>query len=644
MAESPRPLPPIVDVGVLGQTMLAAAETAHIGVTVTLVEPASARNIYISEVAAEILGWPVGELLAGDPMNYIAEEDLPHLRKRLALRASGGVGHARYEITAIRKDGRRVPVEVTASDVVIDSQRAVFAFLVDVTGRKVAEQARLHTEARFRELIERGPEPIMIHRDGRLVYVNAALVNGLRYPSAEELCRVPMNQIVVQEDVAAMEARLKILANDGARLPPHVYRARRFDGSVAVIEASSVPFDYEGKPSILTMLRDVTDRRLLEARLLQADRLAALGTMAAGIAHEINNPLAYVVLNLDWIARKLSETPADPSSMAGLTEMLLEARRGAERVATIVRELRSFSRVDGETRAPVDLAAVVESAIRIAGHEIRHRARIATSFAPARPVLANEGRVEQVVLNLLLNAAQAMVESRVGVNEIRLCVREDGDGRTVLEVSDNGQGIPAEVLPRIFDPFFTTKPAGVGTGLGLSICHGIVASLGGQITVHSELGEGTTFRVVFPTADPGNAPPSGPITERSFEPDGARARVLVVDDETQIGQTMRELLAAAHDVVAMTTGSEALAALRSGQEFDVIFCDLMMPGMSGIELFELIREERPGVEKRVVFMTGGAFTHRAAEFLASVENRRVEKPFSLGLIERIVREMKATRG
>jgi two-component system cell cycle sensor histidine kinase/response regulator CckA len=293
---------------------------------------------------------------------------------------------------------------------------------------------------------------------------------------------------------------------------------------------------------------------------------------------------------------------------------------------------------------PVDLASVVQSAIRIAGHEIRHRARIATSFAPVRAVLANEGRVEQVVLNLLLNAAQAMVESRVAVNEIRLCVREDGDGRTVLEVSDNGQGIPAEVLPRIFDPFFTTKPAGVGTGLGLSICHGIVASLGGQITVHSELGEGTTFRVVFPTADLGKAAPSGPTTEHALEPDGGRARILVVDDETQIGHTMRELLAAEHDVAAMTTGGEALAAVRSGQEFDVIFCDLMMPGMSGIELFQRIREEQPGVEKRIVFMTGGAFTHRAAEFLASVENRRVEKPFSLGLIERIVQEMKATRG
>src|SRR5260370_3824743 len=282
MSESRRRLPPTVAVGVLGRTMLAAGETARIGVPGTPVRPTVARNIYISEVAAEILGWPVGELLAGNPMNYMPAEDLPHLRERLAVRARGGVGHARYEITAIRKDGRRVPVEVTASDVLIDSQRAVFAFIVDVTSRKVAEQARLHTEARFRELIERGPEPLMIHRDGRLLYANAALVNGLRYASAKELARVPMYQLVVREDVAAMEARLAILANDGARLPTQVYRVRRFDGSIAVIEASSVPFDYEGRPSILTMVRDVTDQRVVAALLLLADRLDALVSLASG--------------------------------------------------------------------------------------------------------------------------------------------------------------------------------------------------------------------------------------------------------------------------------------------------------------------------------------------------------------------------
>jgi CheY-like chemotaxis protein len=363
--------------------------------------------------------------------------------------------------------------------------------------------------------------------------------------------------------------------------------------------------------------------------------------MAAGVAHEINNPLAYVILNLDWIARKLPEAAQDASSMEALVEMLREARGGVDRVATIVRELRSFSRSDGETRRAVDLAAVVQSAIKLAGHEIRHRARVSTTFEPVRVVWANEARIEQVTLNLLLNAAQAMSEAHAQDNEINVTVRSDAEGRAVLEVADNGEGIPADVLPRIFDPFFTTKSPGVGTGLGLSICHGIVASLGGQVTVHSQPGLGTTFRVVLPTIEGEPPEPAAATAEPPPLRTGPRARVLVVDDELPIANTMRELLGQEHDVVSTTGAREALAAVEVQPEFDVVFCDLMMPGMSGIELYETLRAERPGFERRIVFMTGGAFTARAAEFLASVDNRRIEKPFSLGTIEGIVREMAA---
>jgi nitrogen-specific signal transduction histidine kinase/CheY-like chemotaxis protein len=393
------------------------------------------------------------------------------------------------------------------------------------------------------------------------------------------------------------------------------------------------------------MARDVSARKALEAQLIQADRLAAIGTMAAGIAHEINNPLAYVMLNLDWIARKLPEVMTAPSSIDALIELLHEAHRGAEKVASIVRELRTFSRADGETRKRVDLAAVVRSAIKISGHEIRHRARVSTSFEPTPAVWANESRLEQVVLNLLINAAHAMPETRVDANEIRVQVRTDGDGGVVLEVTDNGEGIPQEVLPRIFDPFFTTKPRGAGMGLGLSICHGIVMALGGRITVHSVPSEGTTFRVVLPATDREDDVEAEPAESEDEPPTprGPRARVLVIDDELPIANTMRDLLGARHDVTATTSVRDALAALQSGRDFDVIFCDLMMPGMSGIELFEELRDHHPSLVDRIVFMTGGAFTARAAAFLATTENRRVEKPFSLGLIERIVREMVSPR-
>ena len=233
---------------------------------------------------------------------------------------------------------------------------------------------------------------------------------------------------------------------------------------------------------------------------MQSDRLAALGTMAAGVAHEVNNPLAYLMLNLEWIARKLPSVERDPATLEGLIAMLTRRGRAPSASRPSCASSAAFRAPTASTlqRGP---RRVVQSAIKIAGHEVRHKARIVTTFEPARPVWANEARLEQVVINLLLNAAQAMPEARAQHNEIRVSVREDGEGRAVLEVFDNGGGIPPDVLPRIFDPFFTTKPVGVGTGLGLSICHGIVVSLGGQIGAYSEPGEGTTFRVVLPTTD-----------------------------------------------------------------------------------------------------------------------------------------------
>ncbi|HLK35848.1 MAG TPA: PAS domain S-box protein, partial [Polyangiaceae bacterium] len=632
-------LPANVDLGALGKTMLQAAEAARIGVTVTVVDPAGLHNIYVSEAASEIMGWSVEELVRRDPMSFIVAEDLPRLNDRLAKRALGEKGQKSYEVTVLRKDGRRVSLEVTASDALIGGRRAVFAFIVDVSARKAAEDARLRSEARFRELIESAPEPIGIIREDHFAYVNRAFIRVLGYPSAHELYTTPLVKLVHPDEAPLLLSRARRIIHDDDRLAPQTYRAVRHDGSFVLLEMSSVPFDYEGKPSILSMGRDVTARKTLEAQLVQADRLAALGTMAAGVAHEINNPLAYLILNLDWIARKLKEGPRDDQSVEALVEMLREARSGAERVAAIVRELRSFSRADGDTRRCVDVETVVRSAIKMAAHEIRYRARIVTSFEPVLPVWANEARLEQVVLNLLLNAAQAMEEAKAETNVIRVEVRDDGGERAVLEVLDNGPGIAPEVLPRIFDPFFTTRPNGGGTGLGLSICHGIVASLGGQITVHSEPGAGATFRVVLPTTTESDEVEAGVVANAQPPPSGVRARVLVVDDELPIANTMRDLLGVEHQVVAATSAREALATLRSEPEFDVVFCDLMMPEMSGMEFYEQLRREYPGIERRIVFMTGGAFTPRAAEFLASVDNLRLEKPFSLGVVEAIVRDM-----
>jgi CheY-like chemotaxis protein len=259
------------------------------------------------------------------------------------------------------------------------------------------------------------------------------------------------------------------------------------------------------------------------------------------------------------------------------------------------------------------------------GNELRHRARVFTSFQPdLPPVDGNGSRLGQVFLNLLVNAAHAIPEGRVEASAIRVRAYADG-GNVVVEISDTGVGIPPHVIGRIFDPFFTTKPIGQGTGLGLAISHEIVRSMGGSIQVESTPGTGTTFRVVLPAAP---RAPAAPERAPAAPVKSTRARVLVVDDEPAVGRSIQALLAPDLDVTHVTRGAEALARVARGEGFDAVLCDLMMPEMSGIELFIELQRKNPALARRVVFLTGGAFTDQARDFLAHAEHPPLEKPFT----------------
>lgn len=253
-------------------------------------------------------------------------------------------------------------------------------------------------------------------------------------------------------------------------------------------------------PAIERELREVAmrrEQRVLRQQLLVSDRLASIGTLATGVAHELNNPLAVVMANMEFVAATLR---AEPGISEELVAALRDALDAAERMRMIVRDLRVFSRPDEERMGPVDLRPVIESTLRMAWHEFRHRATVEVEHGDVPAVIGNEARLGQVLLNLLINAAHAMPQDRAdGVVRVRTAL--DEAGRVELSVTDTGSGIPADILGRIFDPLFTTKPRGVGTGLGLAICHRIVASLGGEITVDSQAGSGTTFHVFLPAAD-----------------------------------------------------------------------------------------------------------------------------------------------
>jgi two-component system, NtrC family, sensor kinase len=238
----------------------------------------------------------------------------------------------------------------------------------------------------------------------------------------------------------------------------------------------------------------------MQAQLILTDRLAAVGQLASGIAHEINNPLSYILLNLQYVAAALPELGRDPSRLSGLLARLGDATQGTERVARIIRDLRAFVRPSDRGRGRVHLASVLMTAVTMAAHEIRNRAKLVTTFGDAPPVEANESELEQAFVNLLVNAAQAIPDGDPERHEVRVALRADINDRVVVEISDTGVGIPPDLVGRIFDPFFTTKPPGVGTGLGLSVCHGINTSFGGTLSITREPGRGTSVVVSLPAS------------------------------------------------------------------------------------------------------------------------------------------------
>jgi CheY-like chemotaxis protein len=260
---------------------------------------------------------------------------------------------------------------------------------------------------------------------------------------------------------------------------------------------------------------------------------------------------------------------------------------------------------------------------------------IEREFGPTPRVRGDIGRIEQVFLNLLVNAAQAIPEGAVDANRIRIATSTSADGRAVIAIGDTGAAIAADVIERIFDPFFTTKPIGEGTGLGLPIARSIVVGMGGDIEVTSTPGRGTVFRVFLRAAPAGaEAPPvtaTAPAVARTVGP----LRVLVVDDEPAVGASVAGLLTG-HVVSVETSGKAALARLRGGEKFDRILCDLMMPEVSGMDLYDQLAAIDAALAARVVFVTGGAFTERARKFLATVGNQRLEKPFDLDQLMTVI--------
>jgi signal transduction histidine kinase/CheY-like chemotaxis protein len=503
--------------------------------------------------------------------------------------------------------------------------------------REASETAE-HERAQWTAVLGALHDGVIIAKsDGRIVMVNAGArsiigmapsvdVNRMSTPILD-VRGLDMTPIAPSEHPLACAMRGVVL-DDVAML---VVRA---DGVVRHVVTSCTSVEEEGRVALaIVVVRDVTERRELEERLTQTERLAAIGALAAGVAHEINNPLCYVVSNLELAIEDLATI--ETSSIQQRTEiekMLRDAQLGAERVRKIVRALKTFSRSDVRARSILDVRPILDLAVDMAFNEICHRARVVKAYGPVPMVEGDDGQLGQVFTNLLINAAHAFEET-LEKNEIRITTSTDAVGRLFVEIRDNGRGIPAEILPRIFDPFFTTNAVGDGTGLGLSISRNIVLALGGEVGVQSREGGGTAVRVVLPPADRPNTtasvpPPSG---SASFH----RGAVLVVDDEPVIGVTLSRILKE-HEVTVVTNVHDALELIASGRRFDVILSDLMMPEKSGIDLYHALQRISPEHTNKVVFLTGGAFTPDSVAFLHDSRNKCVEKPFTGAAIRSVV--------
>jgi two-component system cell cycle sensor histidine kinase/response regulator CckA len=609
------------------QLVAGIADTLPVGIWVA--RAPSGDLLYANGAFAEIMGMPaLHDVVAGGysgPYGIFTRDGKPYPEERLpfarVLKARDAV--TVDDLSIWRKDGSKVAVRAFAKPLFNDEREiaSVAVVFFDVTAEVNAGRAQVDAQELLRLVVNNAP--IILHATDRSGLVTVSAGRGLASIGHKpgELVGRSVHDLYRGEP-AVLTNRERVLAGEELRIKSRVGEFT-LESCLVPMRAPSGEID-----GVIGVTTNVTEAERMQAQLLEADRMTAIGTLTASVAHEVATPLSYVGAGLAHLTRELAAGPP------ALQDLLRELTRGVERVKTIARDLSSLSR-PGEHREPIDVHGVLESVIRMTAHETLRRARVTRGYQPIPRVSANEARLTQVFLNLVLNAAQAIPEGTPAEQEIRVTTRERG-GRAVVEIEDTGVGIPPELLPRIFEPFFSGKPAGQGTGLGLWISRNIVNALGGSVAVESRPGC-TRFTVDLPACgEAERAPAQSPV-----EPVSGRPRVLIVDDDLSLRRVLRTTLGSDCDLDLAESGTQALELLRKGT-YDVVLCDLMMPDMTGVQVFERIATTRPDLEPKLFFMTGGALTASAREFVARVPHRCFEKPFDFWtVISAIVRDLRA---
>jgi PAS domain S-box-containing protein len=516
----------------------------------------------------------------------------------------------------------------------------------------------LVNEVFIRELIEAAPDALLVvDSGGRIVLVNTQLEDLFGY-SRDELAGKAIEILVPDRFRANHEGyRMDFSGSPRTRAmgAGRSLWGRKKDGVEFPVEISLSPVPAGGEHFVAAAVRDVTEARRNAGTLRAAERLVALATLAAGIAHEINNPLTTVMVSLDLALESVSlwRTTGASAPPAELVEALTDAKQAAKTVGEIVQSMRVLARGETGRLEPVDVNKLLDQSLILIANAVQSSARVVKEFGDLTPVLADPPQLSQVFLNVLVNAAQAFSQAHAARNEIRIATRMDG-ARVLIEIADNGTGIPEAIRERIFEPFFTTKDVGQGMGLGLSITRSIVKALGGEITFESAANRGTVFRVALPSTSfgteavtPAALPPAAPTAARASAPkpdqdlrppNGARKRlrVLVIDDDIGVARTLARGLMKECDVDILTDGREAIDRLSTEHGYDVVLCDLMMPSVTGADVYREVKTKRPESADRFVFITGGAFTDAGRRFLETVDAPIVRKPFDLRAVRALI--------
>lgn len=536
-------------------------------------------------------GAPCAECGARVPVGLsVGDLDSPHGERRVFALTWAGHDHG--------LDREEAPVVVMVKDITEE---------IELREDDEAARAQLaRSKDELRDLLDRVPVGVALLRDDRLEYANAALIAllGGRFspglPWQEALPGAP----------------------EGAGL----LELRRSDGSLAPVEASApVAVTLDGRPASLRVVRDLSERRRMEAQLRVADRLSSIGAMAAGLSHEINNPLTYVIGNIELIRRAM-ERADRPIDRAAVAQRVERASEGLERVRSIVTELSTFARSDEADIEPVDINAVIDATLPLVTRMIQPRARFVRERVEVPRAIANRAWAGQIVLNLLLNAAYAIPPGAPDRNTVRLRTGVDGQGRVTIEVTDSGSGVPEAHVERIFDPFFTVRSVGEGSGLGLFVCQSLCQRMGGAVELVETGPAGTCMRVSLPCAA------LRPAVDEAAPAAAAsrRGRVLVIDDEPDVTDIIAQFLQR-HEVEVCHKGREATDKALGG-DWDVILCDLMIPDRNGMEVYEAVRDRRPDLAERFTFITGGVLNADVARFLRETHRPHWIKPLDFGAV------------